>query len=232
MEAETRLQESLRSAEGRAVKAEASLDEHLKLVEDLQAQLNTATRDCGTTKAALRDAEVQLEERRSKAQQNERERFELEKKVAGLTVQCSSYAEQIKAKEAALTTAAEIKQAGLSQKESAEEHLQVTKGQLQTSEEKLAIAVKEIDRGNSIIHSLQSQVKSLKGKLRLQTTALHEQEKCVLELEKGIEATRKEADQERKERVAADDRKIDANRHADDCEKKLQEAQELLTSNK
>jgi hypothetical protein len=232
MEAETRLQESLRSAEGRAMKAEASLDEHLKLVEDLQAQLNTATRDCGTTKAALRDAEVQLEERRSKAQQNERERFELEKKVAGLTVQCSSYAEQIKAKEAALTTAAEIKQAGLSQKESAEEHLQVTKGQLQTSEEKLAIAVKEIDRGNSIIHSLQSQVKSLKGKLRLQTTALHEQEKCVLELEKGIEATRKEADQERKERVAADERKEDARLHADDCQKKLHEAQELLTSNK
>ena len=78
--------------------------------------------------------------------------------VAGLTVQCSSYAEQIKAKEAALTTAAEMKQAGLSQKESTEEHLQVIKGQLQTAEEKLAIAVKEIDRGNSIIHSLQSQV--------------------------------------------------------------------------
>jgi hypothetical protein len=110
--------------------------------------------------------------------------------------------------------------------------LQVTKGQLQTSEDKLAIAVKEIDRGNSIIHSLQSQVKSLKGKLRLQTTALHEQEKCVLELEKGLEATRKEADQERKERVVADDRKEDARLHAEECQKKLQEAQELLGSNK
>jgi chromosome segregation ATPase len=232
MEAETRLQESLRSAEGRAVKAEASLDEHLKTVEDLQAQLTTTTRQYDTTKAALRETEVQLEERRGKAQQNERERFELEKKVAGLTVQCSSYAEQIKAKEAALTTAAEMKQAGLSQKESTEEHLQVTKGQLQTSEDKLAIAVKEIDRGNSIIHTLQSQVKNLKGKLRLQTTALHEQEKTVLELEKGIDATRKDADQERKERVAADDRKQDANRQAEECQKKLQEAQELLASNK
>merc|ERR1719375_3121071 len=92
MEAETRLQESLRSAEGRAMKAEASLDEHLKLVEDLQAQLSTATRQGDATKAALRETEVQLEERRGKAQQSERERFELEKKVAGLTVQCSSYA--------------------------------------------------------------------------------------------------------------------------------------------
>jgi chromosome segregation ATPase len=232
MEVEARLQESLRSAEGRAVKAEASLDEHLKLVEDLQAQLSTATRQGDATKAALRETEVQLEERRSKAQQSERERFELEKKVAGLTVQCSSYAEQIQAKEAALTTAAEMKQFGLSHKESTEEHLQLIKGQLQTSEEKLAIAVKEIDRGNSIIHSLQSKMKSLKGKIRLQTTALHEQEKFVLDLEKGIDATRKEADQERKERVAADDRREDARLHAEDCQKKLQEAQELLSSNK
>ena len=214
------------------MKAEASLDEHLKLVEDLQAQLSTATRQGDATKAALRETEVQLEERRSKAQQSERERFELEKKVAGLTVQCSSYAEQIQAKEAALTTAAEMKQFGLSHKESTEEHLQLIKGQLQTSEEKLAIAVKEIDRGNSIIHSLQSKMKSLKGKIRLQTTALHEQEKFVLDLEKGIDATRKEADQERKERVAADDRREDARLHAEDCQKKLQEAQELLSSNK
>merc|ERR1719247_3958011 len=112
------------------------------MIEDLQAQLSTATRQGDATKAALRETEVQLEERRSKAQQSERERFELEKKVAGLTVQCSSYAEQIQAKEAALTTAAEMKQFGLSHKESTEEHLQLIKGQLQTSEEKLAIAVK------------------------------------------------------------------------------------------
>lgn len=232
VEAETRLQEALRAAEARALRAEAARDELTTTRDQLSASLASTERQLDTAQASLNDAETSLAERRNTGQANERARFELEKKVAELTVQCQSYAEQLSAKEKLLASATEMKQAGDSQKETVEGSLAVLRQTLAQTDEKYALATKEIDRGNQIISTLQAQVKGLKGKLRVKAAALVSQERGVQDLERSAAEERRRAEERARELESARTAEAELRAQADESVSKLRDAQELLSSNK
>jgi len=136
------------------------------------------------TEAQLAESQSTVKGLRDEQKQMELTKFQQEKSLAELRAQLEGVREQLSVKESIVANHANLADQANSQRASAEDTLAMYKQQAQQLEEKFALSAKEIEKGNQIIRSLQAQVKQMKTKLRVKVTALAQQEKALLELEK------------------------------------------------
>merc|ERR1719221_2248275 len=126
--------------------------------------------------------------------------------------------------------AAQIEQAA-TQRKNLEEALAVCTQQVHSIEEKFAISAQEIAKGNQIIQTLHTNTKQTKAKLRLKSSALVQQEKTVLELEKAGEMNKHVLEEKEHELCRAQEREERLKEDIAELKKKLAEAHNVLKSN-
>lgn len=227
---ETELKRSLEEATGRAHRAERS-------GEELQLQRQALMSSGKSCQERLESAEAQLGEARQdvlllreQVKQLELLKFQQERELGELKIQLSGLREQLALKEQLVTNQmAQLEQNG-TQRKGLEEMLAAARQQAHSMEEKFALSAQEIQKGNQIIQSLHSSSKQAKAKLRLKASALLQQEKAVLELEKAEELSKHLLEEKEAELGRAREREERLKEELKELKEKLGEARDVLKS--
>jgi len=128
------------------------------------------------------------------------------------------------------THAAQLEQAG-AQRKSFEDSLAMYKQQVDVLDEKFAMSVQEINKGNQIIQKLRTDSKQLKAKLRLKADALTQQEKSVHDLERAGENGRHAVVEKEQELCRSKEREERSRQDNEALKKQLAESHEVLKRN-
>eukprot|EP00392_Amoebophrya_sp_AT5.2_P001363 g1365.t1 len=176
------------------------------------------------------DAEV-IEELRGQCRDLEKVKFSQEKQINEQSSRILTLEERVSGKEQNYSNQIEITKQIEEKQKHFEEALGESKAHCQELEERCAESVAEINKGNSIILKLQTQVKNLKSKLRVKAVALQQQEKSIADLERDLHAATKTEDVRKTELVDGRDREGRLQGEVDQYREKLNEAHSLIASN-
>mmetsp|Transcript_81465 Transcript_81465/g.252869 ORF Transcript_81465/g.252869 Transcript_81465/m.252869 type:complete len:644 (+) Transcript_81465:28-1959(+) len=228
--AEAELRASLDEALGRALRAERSGGELERQREALATSGKSCQERLGSAEAQLTEARQEVLMLREQVKQLELLKFQHEREIGELKVQLSSMKDQLTLKEQLVTNQmSQLEQSG-AQRKSLEDMLASVRQQAHSLEEKFALSAQEIAKGNQIIQNLHTNTKQAKAKLRLKSSALVQQEKAVLELEKAEEMSKHVLEEKDNDLSRAKEREERLQREIEELKKKLAEAHEVLKS--
>jgi len=228
---ESELQQAVSKMTARAETAE-------RQSEELQHQTLSLTSSGKSYRERLETSDAQLQESRQdmkvlREQQKQLEllKYQHEREIGERDVHLTSLKEQLVNKEQLVTNqASQLEQSG-SQRKNVEDSLAMTKHQVSSLEEKFNLSAQEIAKGNQIIQKFRTDIKQLKGKLRLKAEALTQQEKSVFDLERSEETGRHMVEEKVQELLRSKEHEERHRQDVEDLKKKLAEAHEVLKSN-
>lgn len=197
----------LESSERELTSRNRTLDHELELAKGELDTLKSTNKSLDTNKYAQ---ERNLTEATMKMQNLERQlqdKLELIEKLQALT---TSHGEQ---------------------RSSMEESLSLLKSNVSRLEEKLMISAQEINKGNSIIQKLQSEVKAQKQKLKLKNTVVLQQEQVIQQKQEQIDNHEHVSSGNRRDMQRKEDTVRDLEKSVETLREKLQESHKLLESN-
>merc|ERR1712150_334095 len=116
------------------------------------------------------------------------------------------------------------------QRKGLEDALAGTRQQVRGLEERFALSAQEIAKGNQIIQNLHTSTKQAKAKLRLKTSALAQQEKAVLELERADEQSKHVREEKEHELARSKEREARLQQDLEELRRRLTEAQDVMKS--
>eukprot|EP00926_Amoebophrya_sp_RCC4398_P017132 GSA120T00015101001.1 len=183
-----------------------------------------------TDKGRKEDA-VLIEELRGTCRSLEKVKFQQEKDLNEQGSKILTLEERVSGRELNYNNQIEITKQIEEKQKHFEEALSENKAHCQELEERCAESVAEINKGNSIILKLQTQVKNLKSKLRVKAVALQQQEKTISDLERDRHAMSKTEDVRKTEITDGRDREARLQTEVDQYREKLNEAHSLIASN-
>lgn len=228
---EAQLRQSLQETSVRATQAERQRDE---LNQQLQAQMSTG-RSCReqleSLESQLRDSTQEIRTLRENQKQLELLKYQHERELGENKVQLQGLQEQLAVKEQLVKNQAALNDTTATQRQGLEESLTTCRQQLSALDNKFAQAAQEIAKGNEIIQSLRTSNKQTKAKLRLKQTALAQQEKSQMELERADEVHKHLIEEKELELSRAKSREEHCKDDISELRKKLSEAHEALKSN-
>eukprot|EP00419_Tripos_fusus_P056030 CAMPEP_0172811990 /NCGR_PEP_ID=MMETSP1075-20121228/9754_1 /TAXON_ID=2916 /ORGANISM="Ceratium fusus, Strain PA161109" /LENGTH=704 /DNA_ID=CAMNT_0013651481 /DNA_START=22 /DNA_END=2137 /DNA_ORIENTATION=+ len=227
---EVELRGLLEDALARAGRAERS-------GEELQQQCEALTNSNRTLQGRVESAEAesigfQQEKKQLQEQlkQSEIAKFQHEREIGELRFQLSSLKEQLTLKEQLVTNQmAQIEQSA-AQRKGLEDALASARQQVRGLEERFALSAQEIAKGNQIIQNLHTSTKQAKAKLRLKTSALAQQEKAVLELERADELSKHVREEKEHELARSKEREARLQQDLEELRRRLTEAQDVMKS--
>lgn len=228
---EAQLREALTKMTARAETAERSNEEFQQQVLALTSSGKGYRERLETTDAQLQEARQETKVLREQQKQLELLKFQHEREIGERGVRMSSLQEQLANKEQLVTNqASQLEQAG-AQRKALEDSLVVSKQQVTSLEDKFGLSAQEITKGNQIIQKLRTDIKQLKGKLRLKSEEMAQQGKSVLDLERAEETGRHLAEEKAQELERSKERLERQREDIEELRKKLAEAHEVVRSN-
>mmetsp|Transcript_70785 Transcript_70785/g.124902 ORF Transcript_70785/g.124902 Transcript_70785/m.124902 type:complete len:621 (+) Transcript_70785:80-1942(+) len=207
-------------------------------VEELRQQRDSLTTSGGNCRNRLEETEMRLQkattevtELREQVQQLETTKFRHERELSDIKVQLASTKEQLAVREQHSSSQAVQIEEAVNQRRMLEESLSSARKQVQSLEEKFALSAQEIAKGNRIIQSLHNASKEAKAKLRLKASALVQQEKSMLELQKEEEMSKHVLGEKDHELSRGKEREGKLQQDTQELKKQLAEAHEVIKSN-
>jgi len=207
-------------------------------VEELRQQRDSLTASGGSCRDRLEAAETRMQEAnkevaalREQVQQLEATKFGHERELAEFRVQLASTKEQLAVREQHASSQSQQIEEAVGQRRLLEESLMAARKQVQSLEEKFALSAQEIAKGNRIIQSLHTASKEAKAKLRLKASALVQQEKSMLELEKADAMSKHVLGDKDTELSRGKEREGKLQQDIHELKKQLAEAHEVIKSN-
>jgi len=221
----------LDEAAARATKAERQAEELEQERQGLVSSGKALQERQESAEAQLQRERQEATELREQHKQLELLRFQHEREIGELKVQLSSLRENLSAREQLVASQAAQGDQAAAQRKSLEEMLAHCRQQNQALEEKFALSVQEIAKGNQIIQSLHTGAKQAKAKLKLKSNALAQQEKAALELSRAEELGKHALEEKERDIARGKEREERLQQDLADLKRKLTEAHEVLRSN-
>jgi len=195
----------------------------------------TSLRECTLKlQAATDEAESSHAESMRLREQNrdlERLKFDHEKQLQEAKVRIAVLEQQVFDKEELGTQRMALLEAASENKVHSVESANMYKEQVRQLEGSMAQATAEIHRGNDIISRLQTEMKSLKAKLKIKGALLQQQEVALEDRKRELDTLERRNDSLEHERDAARKECSHLQQNVTDLTKKLDEDQKLLESN-
>eukprot|EP00397_Hematodinium_sp_SG-2012_P012634 GEMP01012810.1.p1 GENE.GEMP01012810.1~~GEMP01012810.1.p1 ORF type:complete len:625 (+),score=132.32 GEMP01012810.1:75-1949(+) len=207
----------------------------LLAVTQEKCQLETAesrNRDLIVSQTAeLSASEAEVLQLRTECKSLESNKYGLEKQITELEWNVRSLNERLSDKENYSQNQVALTEQTQAKSTSMEETLNVYKQQSQQLEEKFQHSVTEIEKGNSIIQKLHSQIKNFKTKLRLKDLTLIEQEKNMGAVEKELLGEKKQEDVLNMQLNETKSREEKLRREFESLKSNLSEAHDMIKNN-
>jgi len=228
---EAELKTALAEATARATSAQRqndTLQQQLQASESLSKQRQERL---DSSELLHCDAKQEVKLLRDQTKQLELLKFQHEREIGELGVKHTGLQEQLSSKELLLKNHGVMIDQHGSQKVAMDESLSTCRQQLKMLEEKFALSVQEIQKGNQFIQSLRTETKQAKSKLKLKDAALAQKEKANLELMHEHELSKRVIEEKESEisrgRLQGERQQHDAG----ELKGKLTEAHEVLKTN-
>eukprot|EP00930_Biecheleria_cincta_P046151 TRINITY_DN31830_c0_g1_i1.p1 TRINITY_DN31830_c0_g1~~TRINITY_DN31830_c0_g1_i1.p1 ORF type:complete len:669 (-),score=177.47 TRINITY_DN31830_c0_g1_i1:18-2024(-) len=223
--------QALKALQERARAAEASVEELKQQSRSLTATGESCQERLVMAESKLKDATAETDSLQNQVKHLKELKFKHEQELTELRVQLASSREQLLVREQqAQSQAVQIEEA-VNQRRMLEESLAACRKQAQTLEEKFALSAQEIAKGNRIIQSLHNASKEAKAKLKLKASALVQQEKSMLELEKADEMSKHVISEKDAEVMRGKAREERLQQDIEEMKKKLGDAHDVIKSN-
>lgn len=179
----------------------------------------------------LASSEATVLQLRTECKSLENSKYGLEKQITELEWKARSLNERLSDKENYTQNQVALTEQTQAKSTSMEETLNVYKQQVQQLEEKFQHSVTEIEKGNSIIQKLHTQIKNFKSKLRLKDVALLEQEKNMGAIQNELAGEKKQEDSLNSRLAEAKTREDKLRRELESISSNLDEAHEMIKNN-
>lgn len=228
---EADLRQSLEAASARASRAERASEELQQQRQALTASGESLRERLAASELRRGEAEQEVVRLREQTKQLEALKFQLERDIAELKVQQAAFKETLSLREQHGSSQQSQIDEAMSQRRQMEELLSAARQQVLGLEEKLQHSSQEITKGNRIIQQLHDTSKQAKAKLRLKATALAQQERSLLELEKADELHKHVMDEREHELSRRKAREERLHQDLEELRKKLAEAHDVIKSN-
>eukprot|EP00922_Rhytidocystis_sp_ex-Travisia-forbesii_P016382 GHVS01024381.1.p1 GENE.GHVS01024381.1~~GHVS01024381.1.p1 ORF type:complete len:920 (+),score=200.85 GHVS01024381.1:67-2826(+) len=234
--------DQLARVEGQKIEQVSALEERALTAERRAEQLHIDKRALERSEGELnRQVEVLTAEAADRTQQLDRLReettslhtlkFQQEKLLAEMTVKLKGCQEQLTDKEALLRNSTSLIEQTKARSGTAEDALGAEKARCERAEEGLNSSIDEIRKGNEIIDKLQTQIRTLKGKLKQLQQANVQLEKTTSEFEVKIEGSQQKLEQAEGRRQIAVDKEASLKEELAQTKGKIDELhRELQTS--
>eukprot|EP00922_Rhytidocystis_sp_ex-Travisia-forbesii_P016392 GHVS01024391.1.p1 GENE.GHVS01024391.1~~GHVS01024391.1.p1 ORF type:complete len:916 (+),score=198.09 GHVS01024391.1:67-2814(+) len=228
--------------EGQKVEQVSALEERALTAERRAEQLQIEKRALERSEGELnRQVEVLTAEAADRTQQLDRLReettslhtlkFQQEKLLAEMTVKLKGCQEQLADKEALLRNSTSLIEQTKARSGTAEDALGAEKARCERAEDGLNASIDEIRKGNEIIDKLQTQIRTLKGKLKQMQQANVQLEKTTSEFEVKLESSQQKLEQAEGRRQIAVDKEASLKEELAQTKGKIDEIhRELQTS--
>lgn len=151
-----------------------------------------------------------------------------ERTITELTLKVQNYEQQLRDKEGILEKVNELKTAMSDQLRQKEEEIASLKAQVRKFEDKLALSVQEINKGNQIIEKLQNRQKAKREKLKLKSAVLLQQEDVINKKQAQIEDCEREKYALQREITAREERIRATEKAAEELKRQLEETERNL----
>ncbi|KAJ3125039.1 Spindle assembly abnormal protein 6 [Nowakowskiella sp. JEL0407] len=200
-------------------------------INSLEDSLESANRQIDVLTHTLNSTKNELERMNTNYKNQERKKDELERECFASRDRLKEYEQKEKELEEQRKRTNEMFVSVKDQKAGIEETLEVYKTQCMRLEESLKSATDEINKGNEIIRKLQTDLKTIKSKVKLKNVVTLQQEKLLDERASAIDSYQKDI-ANFKEQLYKKQTDCDAlNSKVEDLTKKLEESKKTIDDN-
>ena len=155
-----------------------------------------------------------------------------ERSITELSLKVQNYEQQLRDKEGIIEKLNELKTSMGDQLRQKEEETASLKAQVRKFEDKLALSVQEINKGNQIIEKLQNRQKAKREKLKLKSAVLLQQEDVINKKQAQIEDCEREKYALQREITTREERIRATERAAAELQRQIEEKDQLLQENR
>jgi spindle assembly abnormal protein 6 len=154
---------------------------------DARAQANTARTqlqmELDRVSSELSAVKTELVALRERTRHHETAAFELQ----SAKQKHQLYEQQLKDKDELIAKISALHESGNRQSHSLDQAIAVHKANFEKADAELKDACREINKGNDIIQTLQSELKQAKSKLKMKSTVIQQQEQIILQKQQQLE---------------------------------------------